>query len=338
MKVVFSSRAFTGVLAETTEKIKTETGGLFLGKYDSKTDTWYVIETIDPGPKSVFEVAYFEYDRKYTEHLIRKIANMYAKKLELIGLWHRHPGSFDVFSSTDDETNTKYASMRNEGAISALVNIDPNFRITVYHVAKPCSYSKIEYIVDDESIPKDLRELRTKEQFDIMMRQMLSNRSEETIYHESASFGSFMRSISPYFDEVICDKLLAEPKMDPLAVSDKILDALMEDLIFFSDEVSMEVSLTRRDNHIVMVQEAIEETTRVYFFYSEEDDTVVFEYKGKDYFYSNGYFKKTFARFVSDQREKEKAANAGEKGTVVSDIRQGGIANRIRIMFGGEKQ
>ena len=31
MKAVFSNRAYTAVLAETTEKIKTETGGLFLG-------------------------------------------------------------------------------------------------------------------------------------------------------------------------------------------------------------------------------------------------------------------------------------------------------------------
>ena len=34
MKVVFSDRAYAAVLAETTEKIKTETGGLFLGAVD----------------------------------------------------------------------------------------------------------------------------------------------------------------------------------------------------------------------------------------------------------------------------------------------------------------
>ena len=55
MKAVFSNRAYTAVLAETTEKIKTETGGLFLGTI--KDDVWYIIEAIDPGPKSVFEVA-----------------------------------------------------------------------------------------------------------------------------------------------------------------------------------------------------------------------------------------------------------------------------------------
>ena len=109
MKVVFSDRAYAAVLAETTEKIKTETGGLFLGVVER--DTWYIVETIDPGPKSIFEVAYFEYDQQYTQHLINKVANLYDEKLNLIGLWHRHPGSFDVFSGTDDGTNTKYAKM-----------------------------------------------------------------------------------------------------------------------------------------------------------------------------------------------------------------------------------
>ena len=57
MKVIFSDRAYASILAETTEKIQTETGGLFLGAVDH--NQWYVIEAIDPGPKSIFQVAYF---------------------------------------------------------------------------------------------------------------------------------------------------------------------------------------------------------------------------------------------------------------------------------------
>ena len=40
MEVVFSQRAIAAVMAETAEKIQTETGGLFLGKVIG--DTWYV--------------------------------------------------------------------------------------------------------------------------------------------------------------------------------------------------------------------------------------------------------------------------------------------------------
>ena len=99
MEVVFSQRAIAAVMAETAEKIQTETGGLFLGKVIG--DTWYVVESIDPGPNSIFEVAYFEYDQPYVQHLINKVAAIYQERLELIGLWHRHPGSFDQFSGTD---------------------------------------------------------------------------------------------------------------------------------------------------------------------------------------------------------------------------------------------
>lgn len=304
MRVVFSNRAYISVLSETTEKIRTETGGLFLGTVID--DVWYIIESVDPGPNSVFEVAYFEYDQAYTQHLIRKIANLYSCRLDLIGLWHRHPGSFDIFSSTDDGTNSKYASMREKGAISALVNIDPNFRITMYHVAQPCRYSKIEYDVGDEYIPQKLLQMKTKNQFEKLMRSLLSHqRDDDGIYHKSVSFSSFMRSISPYFGAVVCDKAFPEPEKNSIEVGEIILDVMMEDIAFFSDEVNMEVSLAQRDKHIVMVQEAIDETIRVYFTYCQEDDAVVFEYKGRSYYYSSGYFKKTFTRYVSDQKEKE---------------------------------
>ena len=75
MKAVFSDRAYTAVLAETLSKIQTETGGVFLGKLID--DVWYIVESIDPGPKSIFQVDYFEYDQKYVQHLINKKALLY---------------------------------------------------------------------------------------------------------------------------------------------------------------------------------------------------------------------------------------------------------------------
>ena len=158
MQVVFSNRAYTSILSETIEKIRTETGGVFLGCYEG--GVWYVIESIDPGPESIFQAAYFEYDKKYIEHLINKIARMYHAKLTLIGLWHRHPGSFDEFSSTDDGTNSDYAKLSPNGAVSVLVNIDPEFRLTPYHVASPLAYSKITYSVGDALIPEHLLQLK----------------------------------------------------------------------------------------------------------------------------------------------------------------------------------
>ena len=156
--VVFSERAFTSILVETQEKIRTETGGVFLGY--RKGDVWYVIESVDPGPNSIFQPAYFEYDQDYINHLINKVSRLYSPQLDLIGLWHRHPGSFDSFSGTDDGTNTKYAELNDQGAISALVNIDPQFRLTVYSVTLPLKYEKIKYVVGDSYIPQEMLALR----------------------------------------------------------------------------------------------------------------------------------------------------------------------------------
>lgn len=161
MKVIFSKRAMTALLVETREKIATETGGVFLGKY--LDGIWYVVETIDPGPKAIFKTAYFEYDQDYINHLINKISRLYSQQLDLVGLWHRHPGSLDSFSMTDDGTNSKYAELSSSGAISGLVNIDPAFRLTMYHVSLPLNYEKIEWIVDDELIPAEIQCLKETE-------------------------------------------------------------------------------------------------------------------------------------------------------------------------------
>lgn len=166
MKVVFSDIAYNALLAETYEKIQTETGGVFLGCYDN--GTWYIVETIDPGPKSIFRQDYFEYDQPYTAHLINKRARLFEHKLSLIGLWHRHPSSFDIFSSTDDGTNATYAKLSPEGAISILVNIDPVFRLSVFHVnvdstGRP-KYAQLSYSVGDDKIPAVYRQFKSTDE------------------------------------------------------------------------------------------------------------------------------------------------------------------------------
>lgn len=152
--VVFAQDAYLGIVAETYEKISTETGGVFLGKYID--GTWYVLETLDPGPNSIFRPSYFEYDEQYLTHLSNKTRRFYKNGLDLIGLWHRHPGSFDRFSHTDNGTNRKYADLSEEGAISALVNLDPGFRLTVYQVLRPLRYQKVQFQVGEEFVPPDL--------------------------------------------------------------------------------------------------------------------------------------------------------------------------------------
>jgi len=153
-QVIFSDSSYLAIMAETYEKVGTETGGIFLGKYFE--GKWYVLEVIDPGPNSIFQPAYFEYDTSYVNHLSNKIARFYKNGLELIGLWHRHPGSYSHFSATDDSTNREYAKICKNGAISALVNLDPNFRITVFYVPSSLKYIKLNYLVGSSYIPNEI--------------------------------------------------------------------------------------------------------------------------------------------------------------------------------------
>lgn len=306
MRAVFSNRAYTAVLAETTEKIKTETGGLFLGTI--KDDIWYIIEAIDPGPKSIFEVAYFEYDRDYTQHLINKIANIYNEKLTLIGLWHRHPGSFDQFSSTDDETNTKYASMRKEGALSALVNIDPTFRITMYRVERPCCYRKISYEVGDNLIPDKFLKLKTPESFYVIMDNLqqpsLTSRKAVEGYHKSLSLASFMKFISLKLQNVECTDLKTNNLSENEYIQEQIIDEIIDDLTFMADTLGIETAISLEDDSLVVYQEAIDITTRLCFMFFVAKNTVVVSYDDKRYIYHKGLFREAFKK-AKTEKDKE---------------------------------
>lgn len=314
MRAVFSSRAYASVLAETTEKIKTETGGLFLGTVQD--DTWYIIEAIDPGPKSIFEVAYFEYDQKYTQHLINKIANLYDKQMALIGLWHRHPGSFDQFSSTDNGTNAKYASMRQEGAISALVNIDPHFRITMYQVDRPCRYSKIAYDVGDDLIPNEFLKFKTPERFYSIMDNILYSPETGGIagneYHKSVSLESFMKFILPQMKDEECTDVETNNLFGDEATQEQLIDEIVKDLTFMADTLGIETAISLEGNYLTVYQEAIDKTTKLYFMLSVVNRTVVLSYDEKCYTYRSGLFTEAFGK-AKAERDKKGKFNGGIK-------------------------
>ncbi|MCL2194261.1 MAG: hypothetical protein FWB78_12815, partial [Treponema sp.] len=118
-------------------------------------------ESIDPGPKSIFSAAYFEYDEAYVNHLANKINVLYKKPLRIMGLWHRHPGSMDTFSATDNSTHERYSHINPFGVVSALVNIDPSFRLSVYNVFRSggrlaVSGRKLPFVVGNAHIPREL--------------------------------------------------------------------------------------------------------------------------------------------------------------------------------------
>lgn len=166
VEVIFSDKAYNELIRESFAMNPVETGGLLLGYVVN--GIWVVMEVVPPGyGNAVHQTAYFEYDQDFVNYLIPTIANRYKDPLQLLGLWHRHPGSMDYFSSTDDQTNAEFASNSSIGTISGLVNIDPSFRLTMYHLdhfdgqrPRNVAYSKVDVEVGDNLIPDDFFALR----------------------------------------------------------------------------------------------------------------------------------------------------------------------------------
>ncbi len=303
-RVVFSERAIIALLAETQEHLETETGGVFLGY--RRDNIWYVVETIDPGPNSIFQPAYFEYDDVYLNHLMNKIARLYKKPLDIVGLWHRHPGSFDQFSNTDDGTNLKYAKRNKEGSISALVNIDPNFRLTIYHVTEPLNYRKVDYTVGDcyflpaylnyASRDRYLNLINYNTKTGTILSKIKKNDKFNMNKQVEPNNFTFFNILEDFLDrsanvEVINDNTceIARNKKSDL---ETILEELQEDLDFFETS-GIKISLSMLDGEEIKIQEDMTGTSTavnslVMFIYK---DNIVFSFNNKNYRYYRNMFK-----------------------------------------------
>lgn len=312
-KVVFSERAIIALLSETQEHIKTETGGVFLGHRCG--NIWYIVETIDPGLNCIFQPAYFEYDDVYLNHLMNKVDRLYKKPLDIVGLWHRHPGSFDQFSGTDDGTNIKYARRHPDGAISALVNIDPSFRITMYHVTDPLSYRKIKYTVGDKYIPPEFLAYATRKKYLNLINHpngqgngllsklkkvggFINGKDTNELFSDeylSRKF-SFSNILHEYlYEEKTRDKCEVD-YMDPHELSDHELDTLLEciqdDLDYF-EETGINVSLSMFASGGLELREncVLNGATPISITMFISDGKAFFNYNEKTFEYFPGMFK-----------------------------------------------
>lgn len=159
--VYLTENAFRDIVLETAEFPHVETGGILIG--ESTGNAWYVVEVLDPGPRASRSVAYFEYNHTYATHLANKVARRYQSRLRLLGLWHRHPGSLDTFSSVDDDTHREYLRLLQGGFVSMLVNIDPDFRMTFYRVDaghRQPRYEQVRCVIGDQNFPPQLLALK----------------------------------------------------------------------------------------------------------------------------------------------------------------------------------
>lgn len=295
VRVIFSKRAYTAILAETLSKINTETGGVFLGKYIN--GDWYVVESIDPGPNSVFEVDYFEYDQPYVQHLINKKALLYSEKLELIGLWHRHPGTFDVFSKTDGIANSTYAAMRDEGTVSMLVNLEPEFRFTIYHVAQPCTYTKIdEYEVGDSLFPKGLLEYENINLLKAKLngREEIESLEQNKEDNSEENLSEILKIILP----ILRKQYRYEKKFDFWGLiknqsnNKGIAEIVAEDILFFTDKYQMKFYSTLLSDKLIIAQGSGNEKEELIFSYNEREELYLLKYGKETFYYTEGLLKR----------------------------------------------
>lgn len=171
--VVFSDKAYNAIIRETFEWEPVETGGILLG-HVLDNGCWIVMEVLPPGygegregDNVYHEMGYFEYNRKFVNYLAKSVAEQYEIPLELLGLWHRHPGGMDHFSGTDDGTNSTFAAQNPHGVISGLINVDPQLRMTMYYLAhseargygRP-NYQRVDIEVGSDLIPEEYFKLR----------------------------------------------------------------------------------------------------------------------------------------------------------------------------------
>lgn len=171
--VVFSDKAYNAIIRETFEWDPVETGGILLG-HVLDNGCWIVMEVLPPGygegregDNVYHEMGYFEYNQSFVNYLARSVASQYEIPLELLGLWHRHPGGMDHFSGTDDGTNSTFAAQNPHGVISGLINVDPQLRMTMYYLAhsdargygRP-NYQRVEIEVGSDLIPEEYFTLR----------------------------------------------------------------------------------------------------------------------------------------------------------------------------------
>lgn len=147
--VYFTTRAYLQLVLEISRYPGIETGCVFLGKRIG--NSFYVVESVDAGMKANRTPVNLEMDFDYIEHLGDVYRDLYDDA-SVLGMAHRHPGDYAVFSSKDHKSNAEYARMF-DGAISGLINIDPDFRLQIFYVSPPYGKPTLcnTVIIDDSA-------------------------------------------------------------------------------------------------------------------------------------------------------------------------------------------
>lgn len=156
--VILAERAYAAIISEVLKHGKNETGGVLVGNIVNSI--WYVIDSLDPGLTTTNTQDFFLWDANYVNHQVEIISLIYHYPVTILGFWHRHPGSMDFFSLTDEDTIRSHLKDSKCGLLSMLVNLDPKLRMTFYYCWEE-SLFRVGYDVGDEYFPVELLKYAT---------------------------------------------------------------------------------------------------------------------------------------------------------------------------------
>lgn len=159
IEIVFDKKAHLSILAEVARKPGVETGGVLLGYRQG--DVYLVVEATDCGPNAECKENSVVFDEKYLNHIVRVLSGLYESPLEVLGVWHKHPYSFDEFSNDDRSVSNDLAKRIGDGAISVLVNTAPMFRFTGEYIDTDLNWIScpVKITTDDSSIIRNVEAL-----------------------------------------------------------------------------------------------------------------------------------------------------------------------------------
>jgi integrative and conjugative element protein (TIGR02256 family) len=311
--IFLSNQSYRDILNETSQNLATETGGVLIG--ECRQNKWFVVESIDPGPKAILQSSYFEYDQAYVNHLCNKVKRRYVAQLRLLGLWHRHPGSFDSFSGTDDATHRRYLQQCNGSIISGLVNIDPTFRINFYIVnGEPPRHQKTPSVVGDQHFPPEL--LQLIDHYTLIDRihnaPQLRPKPVQKIQilnkHESSP--SIMDSIANPIRDLFDAKIqpttspnTSEVESATSPVATGALEMLEEELEYLDSQSDFEYELEMSTQGVLLTMQmvsrikwALGNKKRIRFLFTVEDDKRVVKHGNHTYPFRKGIIEEFIGR------------------------------------------
>ena len=87
---------------------------------------------------------------------------------------------------------------------------------------------------------------------------------------------------------------------------DRLIDAIINDLTFMTEKIGIQVTVSLKDQYLIITQEAIDKTTRLYFMDFVSKNQIIFSYKEKSYLYHSGMLQEAAEKAKKEKDEQIK--------------------------------